>query len=78
MLIKYYIICFEVKVFFIVFQIIVIILLCLLFSKMSELLGEVYKYFIVNMQVCYVGLSFFFLSILFDLSIYVYLCDDKI
>lgn len=76
MLIKYYIICFEVKVFFIVFQIIVIILLCLLFSKMSELLGEVYFYFIVNMQVCYVG--FFFLSILFDLSIYVYLCDDKI
>lgn len=76
MLIKYYIICFEVKVFFIVFQIIVIILLCLLFSKMSELLGEVYQYFIVNMQVCYVG--FFFLSILFDLSIYVYLCEDKI
>lgn len=76
MLIKYYIICFEVKVFLIVFQIIVIIVLCLLFSKMSELLGEVYQYFIVNMQVCYVG--FFFLSILFDLSIYVYLCDDKI
>lgn len=76
MLIKYYIICFEVKVFFIVFQIIVIILLCLLFSKMSELLGEVYQYFIMNMQVCDVG--FFFLSILFDLSIYVYLCEDKI
>lgn len=76
MLIKYYIICFEVKVFLIVFQIIVIILLCLLFSKMSELLGEVYQYFIMNMQVCDVG--FFFLSILFDLSIYVYLCEDKI
>lgn len=76
MLIKYYIICFEVKVFLIVFQIIVIILLCLLFSKKSELLGEVYQYFIMNMQVCDVG--YFFLSILFDLSIYVYLCEDKI